>query len=90
MFCSQNLGGVLNVALSLRGVHVLLRIFRGLQGFAAFGRKFEGPPPLGVFDTFPKFVLQSDKIYEGLSMVLKLMLGEIIWKTSNHRNVELF
>ena len=33
-------------------VHVLLRIFRGGQGFAIFGRKFEGSPPLGVFDTF--------------------------------------
>ena len=46
MFCSKNLGGVLNVALSLR-------ILRGAQDFAALGRKFEGPPPLGVFDTFP-------------------------------------
>ena len=47
--------GVLNVSLNLRGagVHVLLRSFRGGQGFAAFGRKFEGPPPLGVFDIFP-------------------------------------
>ena len=41
MFCSQNLGGVLNVALSLRGVHVLLRIFRGGQGFTAFVRQFQ-------------------------------------------------
>ena len=37
------------------GVHVRRRIFRGGQGFAAFGRKFEGPlPPLDVFDTFLK------------------------------------
>ena len=28
--------------------------FLGGSGFAAFGRKFEGPPPLDVFDTFPK------------------------------------
>ena len=29
--------------------------FRGGQGFAAFGCDFEGtPPPLDVFDTFPK------------------------------------
>ena len=35
------------------GVHVRRRIFREGQGFAAFGRKFEGPPPLDVFDTFP-------------------------------------
>ena len=48
-------GGVLTVADSLRGVHVRQRIFRGGQGFAAFGRKFEGPPPpLDVFDTFTK------------------------------------
>ena len=37
-------GGVQhNFCLSLGGVHVLLRIFRGGQGFAAFGRKFEEP-----------------------------------------------
>ena len=37
-----------------RGVHVLLRIFRGGQGFSAFDRIFEGPPPPpDVFDTFP-------------------------------------
>ena len=51
MFCSQNLGGVLNVALSLRGLQVLLRTSRGGQGFAAFGRKFERPPPSGCFLT---------------------------------------
>ena len=53
MFCSQNLmkRGVWNVALSWRGVHVLLRIFRGGQGFAAVGRKFERPRPIWVFLT---------------------------------------
>ena len=39
----QKFNGVLTVADSLRGVHVRQRIFRGGQGFAAFGRKFEGP-----------------------------------------------
>ena len=33
--------------------HVLVRIFRVGQGLAAFGHKFEGPPPLGALDTFP-------------------------------------
>ena len=39
----------MNVSVSLREVHVLLRISRGGEGFAAFGRKFEGPPPSGCF-----------------------------------------
>ena len=28
--------------------------FEGGQGYAAFGRDFEVPPPLDVFDTFSK------------------------------------
>ena len=49
MFFSKILGGVLNVSLTLRGVHVLLRIFRGgrvLRSSAANLR--DPPPPLGV------------------------------------------
>ena len=47
MFWSQNLGGVLNIALSLRGGTCPFKNFQGGgQGFAAFH--------LGVFDTFPK------------------------------------
>ena len=46
--------GVFAVSASLRGVHVLLRIFRGVQGFGAFVRKIERPPPsMAVFDTSP-------------------------------------
>ena len=38
-----------------RGVYILCPNFRGGQGFVAFGRDFEmPPPPQGVFDTFPK------------------------------------
>ena len=43
--------GVLTVADTLRELHVRRRSFKGGQGFAAFGRKFEGPPPLWMFLT---------------------------------------
>ena len=56
-FDPEILGGVFNVALSLLGVHVLLRIFRGGQGFALFGLKFEGLPPFGCFWHLPLWVL---------------------------------
>ena len=51
-------GSVLTVAANLgQGVHVLLRIFTGGQGFATFCRKFES-----VFGTFPS-VVYGDTVY---------------------------
>ena len=51
MFCSQNLEGILNVALSLRGVHVVLIIFRGVRVLRPLATNLRDPP-LGVFHTF--------------------------------------
>ena len=51
------------------GLHVRQRIFRGGQGFAAFGQKFEGPP-LWMFLT-PSRLLDADRYFQIFSSYAK-------------------
>ena len=85
---------VLNVALSLRGVHALLRNFRGVRVLRPLAANLRDPLPLGVFGTFPYLFtyLLTYLLTYSLSHLLTdyLRIDSIIISSSIHFNNFLY